>query len=291
MRQRINEAQWMSDSTKVKAYEKLDKFYIKIGYPDKWQDFSQLVIDPKKTLLENAFEISKFAIADNIERHINKPVDRDEWHMTPQTINAYYSPSTNEICFPAGILQPPFFNPDADEACNYGAIGVVIGHEMTHGFDDQGAQYDSDGNMSNWWAESDRQQFEIRTDVMRKFFDNLDVLPGVKANGSLTLGENIADNGGINVSFRAMKNYMEQHPLETIDGFTPEQRFFLSYGLIWAENQTEKNLRDQLKNDVHSIGRHRVNGALPHIDQWYKAFNIKKKDKLYVTPTKRVRVW
>lgn len=291
LRQRISEAQWMSDTTKAKAYEKLDKFYIKIGYPDKWYDFSKLVIDPKKSLLENAFEISKFTIADNIERHVNKPVDRDEWHMTPQTVNAYYNPSTNEICFPAGILQPPFFNPDADEACNYGAIGVVIGHEMTHGFDDQGSQYDSDGNMSNWWKESDRQQFEIRTDVMRKFFDNIEVLPGVKANGSLTLGENIADNGGLNVSFRAMKNYMVEHPLETVDGFTPEQRFFLSYGLIWAENQTEQSLRDQVKNDVHSNGQHRVNGALPHIDQWYKAFNIKKKDKLYVAPTKRVRVW
>ncbi|MBO7143000.1 MAG: M13 family metallopeptidase [Bacteroidales bacterium] len=291
LRQRINETLWMSSETKAKACEKLDSIYIQIGYPDNWYDISALEIDPKKPLLVNAFEISRFTMTDYIARNVNKPVDRTEWTLTPQTVNAGYYPSLNKICFPAGILQPPFFNPDADEACNYGAIGVIIGHEMTHGFDDQGSQYDSDGNLNNWWAESDRQQFDARTDVMRKFFDNLDVLPGLKANGSLTLGENIADNGGLNVAFRAMKNYMVEHPLQVLDGFTPEQRFFLSYGFIWAENQTEQSRRNQVINDVHANGCLRVNGALPHIDQWYKAFNIKKKDPMYVAPTKRVRVW
>lgn len=291
LRQRIAESQWMSNATKAKAYQKLDNFYVKIGYPNKWKDYSGLEIDPKKSLLENAFAIAKFNTIDYINRHVNKPTDRDEWYMTPQTVNAYYNPPTNEICFPAGILQPPFFNPDADEACNYGAIGVVIGHEMTHGFDDQGAQYDLNGNLRNWWTESDRLQFEARTDVMRKFFDNIEVLPGVHGNGSLTLGENIADNGGLNISFRAMQNYMKENPLAPIDGFTPAQRFFLSYGLIWAENRTEQSLRDQVKNDPHSNARWRVNGALPHIDEWYKAFNIKKNSKLYVAPNKRVRVW
>ncbi len=291
LRQRIAESQWMSNTTKAKAYQKLDSFYVKIGYPDKWKDYSGLEIDPKKSLLENAFAIAKFNNLDFINRHVNKPTNRDEWYMTPQTVNAYYNPPTNEICFPAGILQPPFFNPDADEACNYGAIGVVVGHEMTHGFDDQGAQYDLNGNLRNWWTESDRLQFEARTDVMRKFFDNIEILPGVHGNGSLTLGENIADNGGLNISFRAMQNYLKEHPLAPIDGFTPAQRFFLSYGLIWAENRTEQSLRDQVKNDPHSNARWRVNGALPHIDEWYKAFNINKNDKLYVAPNKRVRVW
>lgn len=291
LRQRIAESQWMSNATKAKAYQKLDSFYVKIGYPDKWKDYSGLEIDPKKSLLENAFAIAKFNTLDYINRHVNKPTNRDEWYMTPQTVNAYYNPPTNEICFPAGILQPPFFNPDADEACNYGAIGVVIGHEMTHGFDDQGAQYDLNGNLRNWWTESDRLQFEAHTDVMRQFFDNIEVLPGVHGNGSLTLGENIADNGGLNVSFRAMQNYMKVHPLAPINGFTPAQRFFLSYGLIWAENRTEQSLRDQVKNDPHSNARWRVNGALPHIDEWYKAFNIKKNSKLYVAPNKRVKVW
>ncbi|MBO4371429.1 MAG: M13 family metallopeptidase [Bacteroidales bacterium] len=291
LRQRISEAQWMSAETKNKAYEKLSTFYVKIGYPNEWKNYSGLEIDPKKSLLENALAIARFNNLDYINRHVNKPATREEWYMTPQTVNAYYNPATNEICFPAGILQPPFFNPDADEACNYGAIGVVIGHEMTHGFDDQGAQYDRDGNLRNWWTESDRTQFEARTDVMRKFFDNIEVLPGVHGNGSLTLGENIADNGGLNISFRAMQNYMKENPLAPIDGFTPEQRFFLSYGLIWAENRIEQSLRDQVRNDPHSNARWRVNGALPHIDEWYKAFNIKKNSKMYVAPNKRVRVW
>lgn len=291
LRQRISEAQWMSGATKQKAYQKLDSFYVKIGYPDKWKSIAGLDIDPEKSLLENSFAIARFTNLDYINTHVNKPTTRDDWHMTPQTVNAYYNPATNEICFPAGILQPPFFNPDADEACNYGAIGVVIGHEMTHGFDDQGAQYDCSGNLSNWWTDNDQKQFESRTDVMRKFFDNIEVLPGIRCNGSLTLGENIADNGGLNISMRAMKNYMLQNPLKTLDGFTPEQRFFLSYGLIWAENRTELSLRDQIKNDPHSNAKWRVNGALPHIDEWYKAFNIKSKDKMYLAPAKRVKVW
>lgn len=211
--------------------------------------------------------------------------------MPPQTINAYYNPTTNEICFPAGILQPPFFNAEADDACNYGAIGVVIGHEMTHGFDDQGAQFDKDGNLKNWWTEKDKTEFEKRTKVMRDFFDRIKVLPDLNANGQLTLGENTADHGGLNIAYQALQNAMKQHPLGKKYGFTPEQRFFLSYGLIWANNTREAMLRQLVKTDPHSPARWRVNGALPHIDAWYKAFNITSKDPLFIPKKNRVEVW
>ena len=226
-----------------------------------------------------------------IEKRVNKRTDRTEWLMTPQTINAYYNPTTNEICFPAGILQPPFFNAEADDACNYGAIGVVIGHEMTHGFDDQGSQFDKDGNLRNWWTEADKKNFEERTQVMRRFFDRIEVMPGLHANGQLTLGENIADHGGLNISFQALHNAMKEQPLGEKDGYTPEQRFFLSYGLIWANNIRDEKLRQQVKTDPHSPALWRVNGALPHIDAWYKAFNITKKDPLFVAKKDRVDVW
>lgn len=289
--ERIDAQTWMSDETKKQAHDKLSTFYVKVGYPDKWTDYSTLTIDESKSFYENMMNAAEWELQDMIAKHAGKPVDRDEWFMTPQTINAYYNPTTNEICFPAGILQPPFFNPEADDAANYGAIGVVIGHEMTHGFDDKGSQYDKDGNLNNWWTEADKKNFEVRTSQMAAFFNNLEALPGLKCNGDLTLGENMADHGGLNVAFQAFQNAMKKSPLQKTDGFTPEQRFFLSYGLIWANNATEEAIRMLTKSDVHSLGKWRVNGALPHIDAWYDAFNIKKKDKLYLAPDKRVNVW
>ena len=289
--QRIDQQSWMSEETKRQAHEKLNTFYVKIGYPDQWMDYSALDIDEKLSYYENMVRASKFMSNYYIEKRVNKRTDRTEWLMKPQTINAYYNPTTNEICFPAGILQPPFFNADADDACNYGAIGVVIGHEMTHGFDDQGSQFDKDGNLKNWWTETDKKNFNERTQVMRRFFDNIEVLPGLKANGQLTLGENIADHGGLNIAYQALQNAMKEHPLGKIDGFTPEQRFFLSYGLIWANNTREEQIRQQVKTDPHSPARWRVNGALPHIDAWYTAWNITKKSPLYIPKAKRVDVW
>lgn len=289
--QRIDAQKWMSEATKHQAHEKLNSFYVKIGYPDEWMDYSKLDIDEKLSYYENMVRATQFMSNYYVEKHVNKPVDRTEWLMTPQTINAYYNPTTNEICFPAGILQPPFFNAEADDACNYGAIGVVIGHEMTHGFDDQGAQFDKDGNLKNWWTEKDKTEFEKRTKVMRDFFDRIKVLPDLNANGQLTLGENTADHGGLNIAYQALQNAMKQRPLGKKDGFTPEQRFFLSYGLIWANNTREAMLRQLVKTDPHSPARWRVNGALPHIDAWYKAFNITSKDPLFIPKKNRVEVW
>lgn len=291
LRQRIAQQTWMTEETKRQAYEKLDAFYVKIGYPDQWIDYSALNIDETLSYYENLVRATQFMSHYYIDKRVNKRTDRTEWLMKPQTVNAYYNPTTNEICFPAGILQPPFFNAEADDACNYGAIGVVIGHEMTHGFDDQGSQFDKDGNLKDWWTETDKANFKKRTDVMRRFFDQVEVLPGLNANGQLTLGENIADHGGLNIAFQALQNAMKTHPLPSKDGFTPEQRFFLSYGLIWANNIREEKLRQQVQTDPHSPARWRVNGALPHIEAWYKAFNISKKDPLYVPQKERVDVW
>ena len=289
--QRIDQQAWMSAETKAKAHEKLSSFYVKIGYPDEWMDYTGLNIDENLSFYENLMHASEFMNDYYTRKHVNQKVDRNEWLMTPQTINAYYNPTTNEICFPAGILQPPFFNAEADDACNYGAIGVVIGHEMTHGFDDQGAQFDKDGNLKNWWTPADKANFEKRTKVMKDFFDHQEALPGLHCNGALTLGENIADHGGLNISFLALQNAMKQNPLGVKDGFTPEQRFFLSYGLIWAGNTRDAALRQLVKTDPHSPQRLRVNAALPHIDAWYKAFNITKKDPLFVPKKQRVDVW
>mgnify|MGYP003188878901 CR=1 FL=1 len=289
--ERIKEQKWMSKETQEKALEKLNTFYVKIGYPDTWMDYSGLTIDPSKSYFENLCQASAFITNYYIQKDVNKPVDRTRWQMTPQTINAYYNPTTNEICFPAGILQPPFFNPEADDAANYGAIGVVIGHEMTHGFDDQGSQFDKDGNLKNWWTEADRKNFEARTKVMADFFSKIEVLPGLYANGQLTLGENIADHGGLNIAFQAFKEATAANPLPEKDGFTPEQRFFLAYAKVWIDNIRDEEIRNRTKNDPHSLGRWRVNGALPHIDAWYKAFNIGKKDPLYVPAKQRVDVW
>lgn len=289
--ERIDQQEWMSEETKKMAHEKLNSFYVKIGYPDEWMDYTGLDIDEKLSFYENRTRAMQFLSRKFTDKRVNKRTNRTEWLLTPQTINAYYNPTTNEICFPAGILQPPFFNAEADDACNYGAIGVVIGHEMTHGFDDQGAQFDKYGNLKNWWTEQDAAQFKKRTDVMRNFFDKIEVLPGLHANGQLTLGENIADHGGLNIAYQALKNAMKTQPLTVKEGFTPEQRFFLSYGLIWASNAREQMIRQLVMTDPHSPSRWRVNGALPHIDAWYDAFHITKKDPLFVPKKQRVNIW
>lgn len=289
--QRIDAQTWMSDTTKLAAHEKLATFYVKIGYPDKWEDMSALTIDPAKSYYENVQACRLFWDKRNIEKHAGKPVDKDEWGMTPQTVNAYYNPTTNEICFPAGILQYPFFDAQADDAFNYGAIGVVIGHEMTHGFDDQGRQYDKTGNMRDWWTVTDAANFKERADMYAAFFSNINVLPDLKANGRLTLGENLADHGGLEVSFHAYRNATKQKPLKVKDGFTADQRFFLAYAAVWGQNITEKEIRSRVKSDPHSLGEWRVNGALPHIEAWYKAFDVKPGDKLYLPENERLKLW
>lgn len=287
--ERIDAQDWMSDSTKLVAKEKLATFHVKVGYPDTWKDYSNLDIK-KDSYWANSCRASKWTLDDNYSR-LGKPVDKEEWLMTPQTVNAYYNPSTNEICFPAGILQYPFFDMNADDAFNYGAIGVVIGHEMTHGFDDQGRQFDKNGNLRDWWAAGDAERFNERVKVMADFFSNIEVLPGLKANGQLTLGENIADHGGLSVSYLAFKNATKDAPLATESGLTPEQRFFLAYANVWAANVRDEEIRSRTKSDPHSLGRWRVNGALPHIDAWYEAFHITPNDPLYIAPENRVKVW
>ena len=289
--ERIAAQDWMDDSTKVNALLKLNTFYVKIGYPDKWTDISGLKIDAKKSYYDNMKECARFWTAWRIEHTAGKPVDRDDWHMTPQTVNAYYNPTTNEICFPAGILQVPFFDATADDAFNYGAIGVVIGHEMTHGFDDQGRRFDKDGNMHDWWTSEDGKNFTLRTDKYADFFSKIKVLPDLNANGRLTLGENLADHGGLQVAWYAYKNATKRNPLPVIDGLTADQRFFLAYAGVWAGNITEAEIRNRTKSDPHSLGRYRVNGALPHIDMWYDAFNVKEGDKMFVPKSERLPLW
>lgn len=289
--QRIDEATWMGDATKAQAKDKLSNFIVKIGYPDKWKNYDGLQVNDSLSLYENLCNISRWATDDYIAKRVNKKEDKTLWQMTPQTINAYYDPSTNEICFPAAILQPPFFDPNADDAVNYGAIGGVIGHEMSHGFDDQGSQFDKYGNQRNWWTAQDKKNFDARTKVLADWFSSFDVLPGIKVNGKQTLGENIGDNGGLNISFRALQNSMKEHPLAVKDGFTPEQRFFLAWGRVWASNMTDEVVKYLLTVDVHSPNYARVNAALPMIDAWYKAFNVKKGDKMFVPKNKRAHVW
>lgn len=289
--QRINEATWMSAATKAQAVDKLSNFIIKIGYPDKWKDYSTLQVNDSLSLYENLARVSEWYTNDEISRKVNKPVDKMEWGMTPQTINAYYNPTTNEICFPAAILQPPFFDPSADDAANFGAIGVVIGHEMSHGFDDQGCQFDKTGNQHNWWTAADKKNFDQRAKVLEDYFGKFEAVPGKKINGKQTLGENIGDNGGLNVAFRAFQNAMKQNPLGVKDGFTPEQRFFLAYGRVWASNMRPEYINMIITSDVHSPNEARVNAALPQIDAWYNAFNIKSGDKLFVPKSKRAHIW
>ena len=287
--ERIDAQDWMSDETKKVAHEKLDAFYVKVGYPDKWTDYSTLQIG--NSYLQNILSCKEWAIQDMIARHLNKPVDKDEWYMTPQTVNAYYNPTTNEICFPAGILQPPFFDMEADDAFNYGAIGVVIGHEMTHGFDDQGSKYDKNGNLSQWWTEEDTKRFNERIQVMRDYHDSIEVLPGLHSNGSLTLGENMADHGGLMVAYQAFVNATAQAPLSDKDGFTPAQRFFLAYANVWGQNIRDEEIRKRVKSDPHSLGKWRVNGQMPHMDAWYEAFGITEQDPMFIPKEKRVTIW
>ena len=289
--ERIAAQDWMDDSTKVNALLKLNTFYVKVGYPDKWTDLTALQIDPKKSYYENVRECRRFWKKWNNDHRVGKPVDRDDWHMTPQTVNAYYNPTTNEICFPAGILQRPFFDPKADDAFNYGAIGVVIGHEMTHGFDDQGRRFDKDGNMKDWWTEADGKNFTQRTDKYADFFSAIDVLPDLKANGRLTLGENLADHGGLQVAYAAYQNATKRQKLDVVDGLTADQRFFLAYAGVWANNITEAEIRKRTKSDPHALGRWRVNGALAHINAWYEAFGVKEGDKMFIPESERLQLW
>ena len=287
--ERIRALTWMSDETKAKALEKLSAIYVKVGYPDQWRDYSSLDIKKDSywanVLRSNVFEYD-YMLAKN-----GKPVDKTEWMMTPQTVNAYYNPTTNEICFPAGILQYPFFDMKADDAFNYGAIGVVIGHEMTHGFDNHGRQYDKDGNLRDWWTAEDAKKFEERTQVLVDWFDKIEVPPGLHANGKLTLGENIADYGGLQVAFQAFHNAVKDAPLGVVDGFTPEQRFYLAYAGVWAANIRDEEIRLRTQTDEHSLGRWRVNATLPHIEGWYEAFGVQEGDPMYLAPDKRASIW
>ena len=291
---RIENLAWMSDETKAKALEKLNAMTIKIGYPDTWRDYTDLDINAADSYYTNLERAAKFEQAYSLS-FLGKPVDKTKWYMTPQTVNAYYNPSSNEICFPAGILQYPFFDMSADDAFNYGAIGVVIGHEMTHGFDDQGCQFDKDGNMVNWWTAEDKAAFDARTKVMEEYFNGIEVAPGVHANGAFTLGENIADHGGLQIAYTAFclneEAKAEKDRLQTRDGFTPAQRFFLAYANVWAGNIRPEEILNRTKSDPHSLGRWRVNGALPHINAWYEAWNVTEESPMYIAPDARVSIW
>lgn len=291
LRERILAQDWMSDSVKTVAVDKLASFYVKIGYPDIWRDYSNMIVSEEKSLWENILAVVSSECDYEVRKKYNKPVDRDEWHMTPQTVNAYYNPTTNEICFPAGILQYPFFDMEADDAFNYGAIGVVIGHEMTHGFDDEGRQYDKNGNLHEWWTKEDADRFVERVTPLADFFSQINVLGDLKANGQLTLGENLADHGGLQVAYQAFKNATKDSPLTNKDGFTPEQRFFIAYATVWAANIRVEEIRKRTKSDPHSLGCWRVNGTLPHINSWYEAFDVDESSKMYIPKADRVDIW
>ncbi|MCQ2265849.1 MAG: M13 family metallopeptidase [Bacteroidales bacterium] len=288
--ERIQNAAWMSDSTKMLAKEKLDAMIVKIGYPEKWRDYTSLEVK-KDSYYANVIRARRFENAYQLSK-IGQPVDPSEWLMTPQTVNAYYNPTTNEICFPAGILQPPFFNMNADDAVNYGAIGVVIGHEMTHGFDDQGRNYDKMGNLNNWWRQEDADNFTTRAQVLVNYFNGIEVAPGLFANGQFTLGENIADNGGLNIAFQALQKAKSEGGIqENMDGFTADQRFFIAYANVWANNIRDEEIVRRTTEDPHSLGKWRVNATLPHIDGFIEAFNVKPGDKMYVAPEERAHIW
>ena len=287
----INELDWMGEATKAKAQEKLAAFTVKIGYPNKWKDYSTLTIDPAKSYWENVVEANRWYTADAMSE-VGKPVDREKWMMPPQMVNAYYMPTTNEICFPAAILQPPFYNPTADDAVNYGAIGVVIAHEMTHGFDDQGSQFDKEGNMNDWWTAEDRAAFEKKTQVLVDQFNAIEILPGLFADGKYSLGENIADQGGLRLAYTGLveQAWAEGRP-EDIDGFTGEQRFYIGYATLWAQNITDQEKERLTKVDVHSLGINRVNATLRNIQSFYDAFGITEADEMYMKPEERVVIW
>lgn len=287
----IEALDWMGETTKAKAQEKLAAFTVKIGYPDKWKDYTALVVDPAKSYWANVVEANRWYTADAMAE-VGKPVDRAKWLMPPQMVNAYYMPTTNEICFPAAILQPPFYNPNADDAVNYGAIGVVIAHEMTHGFDDQGSQFDKVGNMNDWWTKEDRAAFEKKTDVLVEQFNAIEILPGLFADGKYSLGENIADQGGLRLAFTGLTDYAwaEGRPAD-IDGFTGEQRFYIGYATLWAQNITDQEKERLTKVDVHSLGRNRVNATLRNIQSFYDAFGITEQDAMYMPVEERVIIW
>ena len=287
----IEALDWMSDETKAQAQDKLASFTVKIGYPNKWKDYSTLTVDPKKSYWENVLEANRWYTADSMSE-VGKPVDREKWMMPPQMVNAYYMPTTNEICFPAAILQPPFYNPDADDAVNYGAIGVVIAHEMTHGFDDQGSQFDKYGNMNDWWTKEDRTAFEAKTQVLVDQFNAIEILPGLFADGKFALGENIADQGGLRLAFTGLTDYAwaEGRPAD-VDGFTGEQRFYIGYATLWAQNITDQEKERLTKVDVHSLGRNRVNATLRNIQSFYDAFGIAEEDAMYMPVEERVVIW
>ncbi len=286
----IDSLTWMSDTTKMRAKEKLASFRVKIGYPDNWRDYSALEINPGKSYWENIQSAILFN-QDYNNSDYGKPVDRERWLMSPQTVNAYYNPTTNEICFPAGILQPPFFDPEADDAVNYGAIGVVIGHEMTHGFDDQGRQFDKDGNFADWWTPADAEAFNALADKLVAQFDSIEVAPGLRANGRLTLGENIADQGGLRVAYTAYKNSLNGIEGPVIDGFTPDQRFYLAYSNVWAGNIREDEIRQRTMSDPHSLGKWRVNASLRNIEPFFTAFGITESDPMFRPASERVIIW
>ena len=287
----IEALDWMGEETKAKAQEKLAAFTVKIGYPNKWKDYSTLVVDPQKSYWENVVEANRWYTADSMQE-VGKPVDREKWLMPPQMVNAYYMPTTNEICFPAAILQPPFYNPNADDAVNYGAIGVVIAHEMTHGFDDQGSQFDKVGNMNDWWTAEDRAAFEKKTNILVEQFNAIEILPGLFADGKFSLGENIADQGGLRLAFTGLKDYAwaEGRPAD-IDGFTGEQRFYIGYATLWAQNITDQEKERLTKVDVHSLGKNRVNATLRNIQSFYDAFGITEENAMYMPEAERVIIW
>ena len=287
--QHIENLEWMSAETKAQAQEKLGTFIVKIGYPDKWKDYSTLEIDPALTYWQN-IKRARAWHSDDQMADAGKPVDRSRWGMSPQTVNAYYNPTTNEICFPAAILQPPFFNPDADDAVNYGAIGVVIGHEMTHGFDDMGRQFDKEGNLADWWTEADSEAFNKLADVLVAQFDGIEVQPGLMANGRFTLGENIADQGGLRVAYTALKNSLNGAEPAPIDNFNTDQRFYLAYATLWAQNIRDEEVARLTKVDEHSLGKWRVNGAVRNLDNFFKAFGITS-GPMFLPPEERVVIW
>lgn len=286
----IDNLTWMSPETKARAREKLAAFTVKIGYPDKWKDYSAIEIDPEKTYLENVMKASQWYVADNYAK-LGKPVDKSEWHMTPQTVNAYYNPTTNEICFPAGILQAPYFDLTADDAQNYGAIGVVIGHEMTHGFDDSGRQYDKEGNLNDWWTSDDAENFTALADGLVKQFDEVEVAPGVHANGRFTLGENIADQGGLRVALTAYLDSQKGKEMKDIDGFSPLQRFYLAYANLWAGNIRDEEVLSRTNTDPHSLGVNRVNVSVRNLEPFFEAFSIKEGDPMFRPESERVVIW
>ena len=288
--------EWMSDDTKLNAIKKLNAFTVKIGYPDKWEDYSTMVIDPKLSYYENMHNVGMWHQAKELAKW-GKPVDKTEWGMTPQTINAYYNPMANEIVFPAGILQAPFFDPEASDAENYGGIGVVIGHEMTHGFDDQGRNFDADGNMINWWTAEDAEAFAKMAQGLVDQFDAVEVLPGLNANGQYTLGENIADQGGLRIAMTAFLDAQKQKGVDItseeakIDGYDPLQVFYMNYANLWANNIRPEEMRSLTTGDVHSLGKNRVNVTLRNIAPFFKAFNIKEGDKMFRPEAERVVIW